>query len=390
MNRESRTVTLVVSIASATTTTLPAFLTGALAVVIRHHLDLTTTQLGLLVSTFFAAAIPFSLLIGPRVKLLGVERLMRIAVASTVLSLLTIALLDSTFLSILVSLILAGAANGVMQPTVNQFLVGRIKLKGQGLAFGIKQAAVPLATLLAGLAVPLVALTIGWRYGYLGAAIFGIVTFVAIPTTNKGSTEQGDRTATKVVLGPLIILAMGMAFGAGAANAMGAFLVSSNVHSGFSPGTAGYLAAIGSASSFITRIMSGFFADRRRGNHLTVVAAMLMIGAVGYLLLSLCNPELVVFAGVLAYAAGWGWNGVFNFAITKTHPGSIAHATGITQAGLYCGSLLGPSLFGVLVDHYSFAVAWQVNAVFAVIGAIAMWIGRRALRAELAGRDLGA
>jgi MFS family permease len=312
---------------------------------------------------------------------------MRVAVASSVLSLLTIALLDRSFLSILISLILAGAANGVMQPTVNQFLVGRIKLKGQGLAFGIKQAAVPLATLIAGLAVPLVALTIGWRYGYLGAAIFGAIALLAIPTaTNDPATHQ-NRIRTKVLLKPLIILSIGMAFGAGAANAMGAFLVSSNVHSGFSPGTAGYLAATGSASSLITRILSGYFADRRRGNHLTVVAAMLMIGAIGYLLLSIGSPQLVIFAGILAYAAGWGWNGVFNYAITKTHPGSIAHATGITQAGLYCGSLFGPLLFGVLVDHYSFSVAWQVNAIFAVIGGIAMWTGRRALRSEVANRD---
>ncbi len=388
MNRESRTATLAVSIASATTTTLPAFLTGALAVVIRRHLGLTTTQLGLLVSTFFAAAIPLSLLVGPRVNTLGVEKLMRAAVAATVISLLTIALLDRSFFSILISLVLAGAANGVMQPTVNQFMVGRIKLKGQGLAYGIKQGAVPLATLLAGLAVPLVALTIGWRYGYLGAAIIGIITLFAIPAASGDHESQGNRGHTKVVLRPLIILSIGMAFGAGAANAMGAFLVSSNVHSGFSPGIAGYLAALGSASSFITRILSGYFADRRRGNHLTVVSVMLLIGAIGYLLLSLGNPGLVIFAGILAYAAGWGWNGVFNFAITKTHPGSTAHATGITQAGLYCGSLFGPLLFGVLVDHFSFTVAWRVNAIFAVIGGIAMLIGRRALQRELANRNL--
>ena len=41
-----------------------------------------------------------------------------------------------------------------------------------GLSFGIKQAAIPIATLLAGAAVPTVALTIGWRWAYLiGAAV---------------------------------------------------------------------------------------------------------------------------------------------------------------------------------------------------------------------------
>ncbi len=387
MNRESRAATLMVSVASATTTTLPVFLTGALAVVIRHHLGLSTTELGLLVSTFFLSSIPLSLLTGPRVGLLGVERLMRAAVGASVISLLTIAVIDRSFLSILVSLVLAGAANGVMQPTVNQFLVGRTRIQGQGLAFGIKQAAVPLSTLLAGLAVPLVALTIGWQYGYLGAAIFGIVVLISIPPASAQRTRDGEPTRTRVVLAPLVILAVGMAFGAGAANAMGAFLVTSNVHSGLSPGTAGYLAALGSASSFSTRILSGYFADRRKGNHLRVVAAMLMLGAVGYVLLSVPGHEFIVIGVILAYAAGWGWNGVLNFAITKTHPGAIAHATGITQAGLYCGSLLGPLLFGILVDHMGFGVAWKVNAVFGVVGGLAMLLGRRALRNELARRD---
>jgi len=387
MNRASRVATLTVSVASATTTTLPVFLTGALAVVIRHHLGLSTTELGLCVSTFFFSSIPLSLVVGPRVALFGVERLMRLAVGASVVSLLTIAIIDRSFLSILFSLIVAGAANGVMQPTVNQFLVGRTKIQGQGLSFGIKQAAVPLSTLLAGLAVPLVALTIGWQYGYLGAALFGTVVLVAIPPALDAPHEARQRVRTHLVVAPLVVLAIGMAFGAGAANAMGAFLVSSNVHAGFSAATAGYLAALGSASSFVTRIASGYFADHRKGSHLRVVAAMLVVGAIGYLLLSLGGHGYIVGAIVLAYAAGWGWNGVFNFAITKVYPGAIAHATGITQAGLYCGSLLGPLLFGILVDHFNFAVAWQVNAVFGVIAAFAMLIGSRALRDEVLRRD---
>ena len=51
----------------------------------------------------------------------------------------------------------------------------------RGAAFGIKQAAAPLATLLAGLAIPVFALTLGWRAAFLAACLlFPLVVAIAI------------------------------------------------------------------------------------------------------------------------------------------------------------------------------------------------------------------
>src|SRR5690606_24578159 len=63
----------------------------------------------------------------------------------------------------LVLLLAAGAAaNGLGQLAANATLAA-VPAHRQGLSFGIKQAAIPTATLLAGASVPAVALTIGWR-----------------------------------------------------------------------------------------------------------------------------------------------------------------------------------------------------------------------------------
>src|SRR5205823_1137887 len=54
-----------------------------------------------------------------------------------------------------------------------------------GLSFGVKQAAIPLATLLAGAAVPAVALTVGWRWAYVIAAGLAVLALVGAPRAGE-------------------------------------------------------------------------------------------------------------------------------------------------------------------------------------------------------------
>ena len=384
----SSALILVLCIAATTITTLPVFLTGALAVVIRQHLGLSSTDLGLLVAGFFAAAVPSSLLIAPRVAAIGAERIMRVTGFAATAALSVIAGVGESFVVILVALVLAGIANGAMQPAVNLYLTSRVHLTRQGFAFGVKQAAIPVSTLLAGISVPLVALTYGWRYAYFGAAIVALTVTVLLPRTQGMRTGvRGGTAKTTVVLKPLIFLAIGIGLGAGAANGLGAFFIGSTARIGVAVGTAGYLASLGSLASLLTRIVSGYLADRRSGNHFVVVAAMLSLGALGYLLLSFGLRPFVVVAAVLAYAAGWGWNGVFNYAVARTHPHATGHATGITQAGAFAGSVFGPLVFGIIVDHFGYAVAWRFAAAMVIVAAVAVMVGRSLLIQEIATRE---
>src|SRR5829696_7279082 len=58
--------------------------------------------------------------------------------------------------------VIAGLANAVSHTAANLSLAREVPASRQGLSFGIKQAAIPVATLLAGLAVPTIAVTLGW------------------------------------------------------------------------------------------------------------------------------------------------------------------------------------------------------------------------------------
>ena len=75
-----------------------------------------------------------------------------------------IAVASGRYVLFLVWLSICGLAAGIIQPATNAFLSREIHQNKQGIAFGIKQSGTPASTLLGGLALPLVALTIGWQF----------------------------------------------------------------------------------------------------------------------------------------------------------------------------------------------------------------------------------
>ena len=190
-----------------------------------------------------------------------------------------------------------------------------------------------------------------------------------------------------MTLRALVVLAFSGALGTFAANTLAAFLVDATVSGGFSPASAGILLSIGSLSSVVVRVAVGSFVDARSFPLLPLVSMMLAAGAAGLAGLSLTtSPALVVVAAVVSYLGIWGWTGVFTLAIVRANPSAPAAATGVTQAGLYCGGVVGPSVFGYLAGTAGYQVAWRVTAAMAVLGAIG--IGLSALRPPaIAGRD---
>jgi predicted MFS family arabinose efflux permease len=87
---------------------------------------------------------------------------------------------------------------------------------------------------------------------------------------------------------------------------------------------------------------------------------------------------------VLAFGAGWGWPGLFNFAIVKTNPGAPAAATGITQTGASGGAALGPLIFGLVLQGYGYTAAWIFCGSFALLSAMAILFGRYLLLGDRA------
>ncbi|MCL5077225.1 MAG: hypothetical protein M1288_03810, partial [Actinobacteria bacterium] len=86
---------------------------------------------------------------------------------------------------------------------------------------------------------------------------------------------------------------------------------------------------------------------------------------------------LIIPATMISYGAGWGWNGLFNFAVVWNYPKSAGYATGITQSGAYLGSVFGPLLFGFIVDRSGYGLAWTSAAFEAIAASLAVIVARR-------------
>ncbi|MGH2826445.1 MAG: CynX/NimT family MFS transporter [Actinomycetota bacterium] len=355
---------------------LPVFLVGGLAVQIRDELELPVSQIGLLTAIFFSASAVFSALAGRVAERIGAGVAMRISGAGVAVSLIGLAL-SPTSVVLMVFLVIGGLASALAQVGANLHLAKRVDPSRQGFAFGIKQSGIPAATLMGGLAVPLIALTVGWRWAFALGAVLTLVVVALIPGAGLRAKRGAKKKVDRRNIPGLIVLALGGALGSGAANAMGSYLVDSSVSAGLGEAAAGLLFAAGSLAGLSLRVGAGWFADRRVGGRLLWVAGLFLFGSVGMLLQSTRQPQLLIPATLLCFAGGWGWPGLFNFMIVIRNREAPAAATGLTQTGVYLGGVSGPLVFGYVAEHIDYSAAWLGAACSGLLACIAVVFARR-------------
>ena len=355
---------------------MPVFLVGGLAVQLRQALGLGPTLLGLVASLFFAAGAVSARPLAALTERVGPSVAMRVSALGSALCLFAIAAV-STATWLLVLILLAGVVNSLCQPACNELLMRRIPASQRGFAFAVKQSAIPVATLSAGLAVPAVALTIGWRWVFGiagGLAVLAALAVPHLPWTRPNRPARGRGGSAGLLLA---LLSIGTGFGAAAANAMGAFVTVSAVQVGYEPAHAGLMLALGSAVGLTGRLSAGVISDRLRPNLLRMVIAMALVGSVGFLLIAASDPALFVVGLVLGFGSGWAWQGVFNFAVAERFPDRVATATALTQTGVYVGGAAGPLIFGLLAAQVGMTAAWLAGFAMMLLAAVAVFLAQR-------------
>lgn len=383
---DGRRRVLAAAVAGTVSCALPVFLVGALAVQIRDSLHFGAGTLGTLIAVYYTGAAVSSALLGRLVEYAGALRTMRAASVVSAAMLAAVAVTARSVIPMGAFMLVAGVSSAAMQPASNTYLARRMQRHRQGVAFGIKQSAVPLTASLAGLAVPALALTVGWRWAFaLGAGLAATVAVVlprsSVSWAARRAAASGGDAPARSGSGPLWVLAGGFGLGLLAAGSLTAFLASSAVAAGAGRSSAGLLVGLGGAAAVVGRVLAGWHADRRSRDHLPVVAAMLAVGAAGYLALAAISATHATYAYVpvvvMVFGFGWGWNGLFNYAVVHAHRDHPGWATGVTQTGGRLGGVIGPFLFGQLVSRASYAVAWSAAAGACLMAAAVLMAGRR-------------
>lgn len=412
MKVKSTPVELAVVALAIVSAILPAFVAGSLSVTIREDLIYGEAAAGFVLASFFATSAIFSARIGIWIDRLGTKYGLSVAlIAAAAVNFLIAVNPTSGPIGVGLLLGVAGVANATAQLSANVYIAQDLSIHRQGIGFAVKQSAMPAASLLAGLSIPLLALQWGWRAVFIAASGVNVLAYLAVQwalqsperapsvavevdqsfDTAGGATHRetapteeepsvAGRALTPSDRQGLYRLALAGAFSTAAAITLGGFFVESAVAAGVETGHAGIAFAIGSAISVITRLLVGFWADRQHGHLLSVVAGMILLGAVISVLFTLSTPTVHYLGIPLAFGAGWAWPGLFNLSVIRAVPHAPGQATGITQTGTYIGGAAGPVVFGAVAQTWSFSAAWWVASLFGVCAAVAVLAGQRSLR----------
>jgi MFS family permease len=363
---------------------LPAFLVGALAVQIREDLSVSLAGIGAATATFFTVSGLLARTGGRVVQAVGSRRGLTLAASLSTLA-LVVAGSAPAYAFLVAAMVLGGCGNAVAQPAANLSLSELVRDGRLGLAFGLKQASIPAATLLGGLSVPAVALVYGWRWALALGAVLALSVagwaWLAGRDLRARVDERSDVSDRGLPRAGLLVLTLAAGLGAAASTSLGVFLVDSGVAAGLAPGRSGLLFAASSLLGLLARVGFGWLVDRHPTRSVYVlIANLLTAGALGYALLSAGTAGAFLAGSLLAYGAGWAWTGLFHYAIVKENRRGAARVTGAVQTGLSLGAAGGPLAFGVLAQATSYQTVWLVTGALSLTSAATMRTGRRMVR----------
>lgn len=278
------------------------------------------------------------------------------------------------------ALVVAGSCVGLVDTGAARAFGDVVPEGRQGSAFGVKEASVPAASLLAGLSIPVLVEPIGWRGAFaVGAALVPLV-WAAVPTVPGSSRASSGGDPGGGGHGAFVLFAVGVGLGCGAATAAGTLLVPAIEDRGWDEGDAGLLLAVVSVASIAVRVAVGRRSDARPGGAWRELTVLLAVGAAGALLLAASDTGAAGVVGALAVlGGGWGWTGLAYLTAVRVGGQRPAAAASVVLTGLSVGGAAGPAAFGAVASAASYRVAWLAAAVALVLGAAGIAAARSRL-----------
>lgn len=357
---------------------LPLFLVGALSPSIGADLGFGSAATGGAVAVFFVAGGVTAVPVGWVTERIGAPMAMRAGVTISGLSSLAIGWLAGSWIHLAAALAVAGVAIGFVDTASSAWFAATVRAGRHGAAFGLKEASVPSASLLAGLSIPLLASDLGWRTVFVLSTVLVPLVWLAVPTGATPAPAAPVLSGSAKRWGPLVLFAAGIALGTGSATAAATFLVPGLEDLGWTSNSAGVMLAVASVSSIGVRLLLGWLSDRRPAILWQMVMGAMAVGALGPALLAVDAGGMAPAVGaIVTLAAGWGWTGVAFHAVLVATRDAPALGAGIVLGGLSLGGAAGPALFGAVSANASYSWAWTVSAVALALGAVLTALARR-------------
>ena len=367
-----------------------------LSPILAQTYGIDASLIGIYSSLVFAGAIGFTLLGGALVRRFGAIRISQIA-ALLAASALTISVLGPLS-GLVVFAAVTGMGYGLATPAASHILARVTPANRRGVVFSIKQSAVPLGGLLAGLIAPAAAAVLGWQWAVACMAAVVALTALVIHPLRQSLDEDRDpfypvslgasfASIAMVLRHPrLRTLALTtLAFTGFHASIFAIFTAFLVERGGLSLIVAGQAYGAMQVSGVAARIGFGWLTDHFISARRLLVVIGVGMGLSGVVIGQIDSgwPIEAVFAvsAMLGVVVG-GWPGIYLAEIVRVVPtDQVSTATGGTVAFSFAGVVIGPALFSVVIAlSGSYALAFMVFGAIAAVIAVGLWLAAR--RAE--------
>ena len=350
----------------------PLYLYGALSVQITEGLKYRPSFHGLGATSFYLVAAVFAVSLGRTTDRLDPVITLRLAIIMTIISNLGITFSNSLVM-ICASLAIGGLGNALATPGIAQLVQERIELKKQGLAYGFKQSATGLSTLLGGAAIPFVALDNQWRYVFGLGVLFALGILFKLNrmsssklsdlrTTNSKELRASQAKIKHSYSPEVKLISTSFAIGAAVGAGLITYLPLSNAEVGLKPTESSLVLILASSSSLITRFVVLLYMDRTNIDSIRICIVMMFLGSIGLFGLSTMSNRVITISSVISYAFGWGWIGLITYKMLRISDGNLGSNVGLMQAAAAVGSISGPIALGAAYELSGFALMWQISA----------------------------
>lgn len=340
-------------------------------------LGLARADIGLLVTATYLGGVLVLVVAGSLSDRFGVRALFLVGMVLAGVPLALGAAVPS-YVWLLVPFALYGIGNGFALPPTTRAIVEWFPTRRRGVAMGIKQTGVALAGMICGLLVPPLGEAIGWRGTVLvlGAltVVSGVLAWLLFrdrPDDLTGAPKPSRPPFRTVIRNRSLLLLSGVTFlYAGVQLSLAGFMVLFLIERvGMGVTEAGAMLALAQAGGIVGRIGWGIVSDVVFGGRRKIVMAIFSVmAAVSSVVLSMTGPEtpriILLVTLVAAGVSAIGWNGI-NMLFVAEIAGRQASATaaGLNLTASYLGIMVGPPIFGYLVDQTgSYTTAFQVGA----------------------------
>lgn len=361
---------------------LSALAVAPLAPFLLDGLGLSRIEVGLFLPAVYLGGVIMSLPAGWATERAGVGAPLAAGLA-LIGATVALAALAPSMPALLALLILGGFGFSILNPATGRAVYDWFPASERGLAMGVKQAGLTIGGIVAALALPPLAVALGWRAALaaggvasLACALLVAAAYREAPRRVTAPTGTRPRMADLAPVvrrpGVVVVLGCGLALGIAQSAVLAHLALFARDAFALSSVDAGRLLAVAHLGGVAGRLGWGAVSDRAFGGRRRPgLTANAVVGAAGFALFALGGalpPAVAIGAAFVAGVGAFGWVGLY-FALMAEIGGArfAGLMTGLGVVFAWGGVLLGPPLFGGLAQATdSYRAGWLALAGLAL------------------------